>query len=261
MKFFKIIKVILATTLLFVSIQGNTIAGEFNTSKLTLMCDFFSENKKQCNDEVVFLESKNTNNSIIGQCFSKYRSVKDFNDCLKYEYNPLIFLKHQQNRRISTNVIFEIKNEIIDICSRIKQDDVRYNCVKESYLLVEKGKRPNHWLENSCLYKNTTLTKFINCTRKIKNNSLDENTFIISIPNLISAMDSWDRKLNNRVSLYFNQVYKSCEAQYTKINAFECMDGRISKNLDSIISFDFSNSECFKYGTYDQFDKCLNRSN
>lgn len=259
MIFLKKTKVMIGIAFLSLFLQSNASAGEFNDSKLTLMCDFFSTDKDQCYKEVAFLKSKDTKNSIVSQCYSKYKSVKRFNDCLKYEHNPLIFLRYQNERSVSTKKLFDMKDEVVVICSKYKEKDQRFECIKKSYLLIEKGKSNKNWLENACLYKNKRLSGFIGCTNKIKKDALSDNNLIISIPSLTNALDLWDIKLNNRITMYFNQVYQECELKYSRINAFECMDGKLGKNIEAILSFNFSNSECFKYGKYEDFDKCLNR--
>lgn len=234
-----------------------TKADAFNSSKLTMMCDFFSENKELCYEESALLITKNKDNSVISQCFNKYESVKEFNNCVKYEYNPLIFLKHQKNKKISGRKILLFKDQIINSCSNKSTTEARHKCIKDEYFLLQKGKMPKNWLENSCLYRSKDIKTYKECVTDLKREALSQNHMASSIPNLINALNSWEGKLDNRISLYFKQVYSVCEERFSDMNAFDCMDGQFNRNIENIIDFDFTNSTCFKYESYNKFSSCL----
>lgn len=239
--------------------MNNTYASNFNDSKLDLMCDFFSENKNQCHKEAIYIKAKNTSNSIINQCFIKYSSLKRFNDCLKYENNPLLFLNYQKNRSIPSTKIIEVKKEIVLNCNKIQDDGRRYSCIRESYLIIEKGSNIDNWIENYCLYSYDKIGIISQCINKIKSDAKNDNNLISSIPNLANSLNLWENKLNKRVYSYMNQVYAECESKYTDENAFECHDNNLKTNIKIMTNFEFSNAQCFKHEDYKDFSYCLSK--
>lgn len=243
----------------FLQVQAENLKEEFDSSKLIVMCDFFSQNEVACNNEVNFLKIKNKERSLVSMCFSKYKSVKSFNDCIRYEYNPLMYLKLQRDRNVSTRRIIEIRDEAIKKCSIITETETRFDCVRESYILISKGVEKKNWIENNCLYKNNRIEDVQNCIIKIKKDAIEENNLITRVPNLINALNTWDKKLQNKIKIYFNQIYKTCEDEFSQNNAFECLENKMNHNITTMIEFDFINANCFKYVKYKDFDKCLNK--
>ncbi len=236
---------------------NNAQASEFSDTKLVLMCELFSADVGECNSEIEYLQSKNKKNSIVEYCYSKYKNIKSFKDCLKYEQNPIVFLKYQNNKTITSKKIFQIKDQIILKCQGFKNLTEKSNCIKDNYITLEKSKDTKNWIENHCVYSNTNLRLVNKCINKIKKESMQDNELLNSVREINNVVSSWEKQFNTKTSGYIKQVYKACATKYTDYNAYECLESQVSPYVKVMTEFSLKDTLCFKYDNFIDFENCL----
>ena len=233
--------------------ENDNIDTNFNLSKLEMVCNVFSNEKKSCINEILKLKKTSTENSTVRRCFTSYNSLMKFSNCLKYENNPLTFLQFQKNKTIPLSRVSKIKKDIIVECSKHQNISL---CVKENYLLIERAVNPANWIENYCVYKENELYKINRCYENIKASSLNENVTVNSIPNLMFALDQWTSKFDTRINNYFTEIYKECSSKYSLKNIFPCIETKMNNNINILNNINTNNLKCFKYKNYKDFTKC-----
>lgn len=243
------------------SIASFNSFAEFKNEKLSLTCNYFSENKDDCNKEIKFLSNKNKNNSVISYCYSNYHNLEGFNDCLRYEYNPLVFLKYKKERMISTLKLMDVKRDIVGFCSRSQSGMSENKCLEINYIVLEKSKDTKNWIENYCVSTSRTVAEFLGCISKIKKEAKSENNLLNSIPNLIGALDSLNSYYDSKRSLFFNDVYERCHVSYNKTNTFTCIEKELDPVKKDFIDLNLKTLFCAEKSNFDDYKSCILKMN
>lgn len=234
----------------FMSFISHAENAPFNPKKLSIVCDFFTDNKKECQKEALFLINKNKNNSVVNYCFNKYSTLGNFSNCLKYEYNPIVFLKYQSNKKISIFKDFALKNSSL----KCKNS----SCFYDTYMTLEKGKNQENWLENHCVFENKSTKSSQECIRKIKKTSKNNNDLLVNIPVISKAFKKAENDYNGVRIKYFEQAYTICTEKYSNtLNKYKCIEEIISPVKKEFINLELETLTCSKNEKLYDFKSCI----
>lgn len=250
-------KIITMMLLTFFFYGGNAEASDFNNKKLLILCEHFSSDTKSCIKDVEKLSKMNKGNSIINYCYSNYQQLDSFGNCLKYEYNPLVFLKYQKKRPVSSLKNINIKKEISNRCpnDRISPE----KCFEENYVMFEKSKNTKYWIENYCVTHNENLKDINDCVSRIKREATSENNLINLISHLISSFDKFKEMYQTNRHVIFEKVYKSCSEKYSGTNIYNCVDAKLNKSKKEFLQTSFNSLICSSEKTIENFENCISK--
>lgn len=251
-----VFRVLLLSFLSTISFSSNA---QFNNEKLLLACSHFSNDEDTCKKEVVFLASKNKNNSIISYCYSNYRELNSFANCLKFEYNPLVFLKYKKERNISPFKVINLQKDITNECLNNNKSD-GFDCFRENYITLENSKEKSNWIENYCVNNNEKIDDVNKCIFKIKREAKSENNLISSLSHLLEAAASLNDMFETRRNAYFKTIFKECTSTYNRSNVYNCVDKAINPVSKNFLHLDLRSLYCSENPTYEEFKACLKKT-
>lgn len=253
-------KLLLIKLLLLLStiIIPKTSFANFNVNELKIACSFTSNTEKKCLQEVDWLIEKNEKNSMVDYCFTNSDSIGNFGQCLKYEYNPLVFLKYKSNKTIDPLKKMNIENDIVKSCSD-KDFNTRMSCLNEYNTFIEKSSYSDYWMENYCISRNSKLLPALDCYENLKRTTKLDNNLITFTSNLLNSID----KITNYVELkkknYFEQIYKVCDYKYSDLNAYDCVTKYLNPFNDYLLKYELKNLNCLTKDNFLDFKMCVEK--
>lgn len=261
MKIFNTIKLLSLISFVFAISSGANANEEmqaFNKKKLGIVCDFFSENKSQCEKEAVFLIQKSKESGIVRHCFESTNNIEHLSNCLTYKYNPLVVSKYEIKRNISPLKELSFKTNI-QSCGRSSNGGLS-KCFYDNYLFLEKGKNHNYWMENYCLFNSDSRDKDLSsCVRTIKNQGMQNNELLGLLQELNTSFKRAENIFEKNRERYFNELYNSCSEKYeNKQNIYSCIEKKLSPIKNDFININLKSISCSNKEKIKDFQKCVN---
>lgn len=261
MKIFNTIKLLSLIPFVF-AINSKANANEeiqaFNKKKLGIVCDFFSEDKSQCEKEAVFLIQKAKESGIVKHCFETTNNIEHLSSCLTYKYNPLVVSKYEIKKNIPPLKELSFKTNI-QSCGRAS-NNVISKCFYDNYLFLEKGKNKNYWIENYCLFNADSREKDLNfCINTIKEQGIQNNELLGLIQELKTSLKRAESIFEKNRERYFNEVYNSCAEEYeNKQNIYSCIEKKLAPVKQNFININLKSISCSNKEKIKDFQKCVN---
>lgn len=240
------------------SVSTMTAHASFNNERLLLSCSHFAENKQSCAQEVLELNKRNTPNSIVNYCYGHYNTIDNFMNCLKYEYNPAVFLKYKVDRHIPQLKVMEMQKNIGNLCLKSSYSlDKQGQCFENGYVTLEKSKNKTYWIENYCVSTNESFEDVNKCVSKIKREALSENNLLSGLSNLVRSSNSLKNHYETKRSIYFQNIFKNCSSTFSNVNTYHCVDKKIKPVIDSFLMLDLQTLICAENNTFEEYKQCL----
>lgn len=261
MKIFNTIKLLSLIPFVFAmstTANANESQQAFNKKKLGIVCDFFSENKSQCEKEAVFLIQKSKESGIVRHCFESTNNIEHLSNCLTYKYNPLVISKYEIKRNISALKEISFKSNI-QSCGR-NGDDAMSKCFYDYYLFIEKGKDKNYWMENYCLFNASDRESDPNkCTDLIKRQGIQNNELMGLVQELSGSFKKAENIFEKNRKRYFNEAFQSCSEEYEHSqNIYSCIEKRLLPIKKNFINVNLKSISCSNKEKIKDFQKCVN---
>ncbi|MBM24161.1 MAG: hypothetical protein CL760_00235 [Chloroflexi bacterium] len=261
MNFFNTVKLLSLISLVFAT-NSNANTNEetqvFNKKKLGIVCDFFSDNKSQCEKEAVFLIQKARESGIIKHCFESTNNIEHLSNCLTYKYNPLIVSKYEIKRNITPLKELSFKTNIKN-CNKNSNIEIS-KCFYNNYLFLEKGKNKNYWIENYCLFNTDSANKDItSCVKRIKNQGMQNNELLGLIQELTASFERAKNIFKKNRERYFNEAYQDCAEEYEhEQNIYYCIEKSLAPVKKDFINANLKSISCSNKEKIKDFQKCVN---
>tara|TARA_Y100001960_G_scaffold333891_1_gene441989 strand:+ start:23804 stop:24601 length:798 start_codon:yes stop_codon:yes gene_type:complete len=265
MKIFNTIKILSLISFVFAmstSANANEELQAFNKKKLGIVCDFFSENKSQCEKEAVFLIQKSKESGIVRHCFESTNNIEHLSDCLTYKYNPLVISKYEIKRNISALKEISFKSNI-QTCNKNsfnRELNSMSECFYNYYLFLEKGKDKKYWIENYCLFHSDNRVSDINkCTNSIKSQGIQNNELMGIMQELSSSFKRAKSIFEKNRKRYFNEAFQSCNEEYENTqNIYACIEKKLTPIKNNFINVNLKSISCSNKEKIKDFQKCVN---